>query len=122
MPDSSLKESLLYAFWRVCGLVNLHRDMLNARYQDTEPAVLIVTTALVTYIGQRAKYRFSQTIHCFVPNVRRGFLSTLRSLPIVRDYVREKMDNIALDVERSLNKCYADCRFILELPEKRWTP
>lgn len=121
MPDSSLKESLLYAFWRVCGLVNLHRDMLNARYQDTEPAVLIVTTALVTYIGQRAVRRIVYG-EGFVPNVRRGFLSTLRSLPIVRDYVREKMDNIALDVERSLNKCYADCRFILELPEKRWTP
>ncbi|KAL3188374.1 hypothetical protein MRX96_023038 [Rhipicephalus microplus] len=54
---TTLKESLLYAFWRVCGLVCFHRDMINARYQQTEPAVLIATTALVTYVGQRALRR-----------------------------------------------------------------
>ncbi|XP_075534206.1 sphingosine-1-phosphate lyase isoform X1 [Dermacentor variabilis] len=121
MPDSSLKESLLYAFWRVCGLVNFHRDMLNAKYQNTEPAVLIVTTALVTYVGHRVLCRLIYG-EGFVPNVRRGLLTTLRNLPVVRDYVQEKMGKIAVDVEQSLNKCYADCQFILELPEKGWTP
>ncbi|KAH7983886.1 hypothetical protein HPB52_015025 [Rhipicephalus sanguineus] len=54
----------------------------------------------------------------FVPNVRRGLLASLRNLPIVRDYVHEQMDKIAVDVERSLNKCYAHCNFILSCPTK----
>lgn len=118
---TSLKESLLYAFWRVCGLVTFHIDMINARYQNTEPVVLIATTALVTYVGQRALRRLVYG-EGFVPNVRRGMLASLRNLPIVRDYVHEQMDKIAVDVERSLNKCYAHCNFILELPDKGWTP
>ncbi|XP_075740659.1 sphingosine-1-phosphate lyase isoform X10 [Rhipicephalus microplus] len=118
---TTLKESLLYAFWRVCGLVCFHRDMINARYQQTEPAVLIATTALVTYVGQRALRRLIYG-EGFVPNVRRGLLASLRNLPIVRNYVHEQLDKIAVDVERSLNKCYAHCTFVLELPDKGWTP
>ncbi|XP_075740652.1 sphingosine-1-phosphate lyase isoform X3 [Rhipicephalus microplus] len=95
--------------------------MINARYQQTEPAVLIATTALVTYVGQRALRRLIYG-EGFVPNVRRGLLASLRNLPIVRNYVHEQLDKIAVDVERSLNKCYAHCTFVLELPDKGWTP
>lgn len=121
MLDSSLKESLVCALWRVCGLVSFHWDLVNSRYQDTEPAALIVTTALVTYAGHRVLHRIIYG-EGFVPNVKRGLLATMRGLPIVRNYVRDRLDKVTVDIERSLNKPYQDCRFILELPDQPWTP
>ncbi|KAH6945798.1 hypothetical protein HPB50_009984 [Hyalomma asiaticum] len=116
------KEGLLYAFWRVCGIVNLHRDMLNARYQNTEPAVLIVTTALVTYVGQRALRRLIYG-EGFVPNVRRGVLASLRKLPIVRDYVHEHMDKIAGGLWSGLSTSATPiASSSSNCPDKGWTP
>ncbi|KAH9360128.1 hypothetical protein HPB48_020343 [Haemaphysalis longicornis] len=115
------KESLAYAMWRVCGLFSFHWDLVNSRYQETEPATLILTTALVTYIGQRLLRRLIYG-EGFVPNGKRGLLATVRGLPIVRDYVQQRLDRVSVDIERSLNKHYGDCRFILELPDKAWTP
>ncbi|XP_077561332.1 sphingosine-1-phosphate lyase-like [Haemaphysalis longicornis] len=121
MLDSSVKESLAYGVWRVCGLFSFHWDLVNSRYQDTEPAALILTTALVTYIGQRLLRRLIYG-EGFVPNGKRGLLATVRGLPIVRDYVQQRLDRVSVDIERSLNKHYGNCRFILELPDKAWTP
>ncbi|EEC06078.1 sphingosine phosphate lyase, putative [Ixodes scapularis] len=63
-----------------------------------------------------------ESMSSFVPNVRRGILARLRNAPIIRIYVKKQLDKVALDIERSLNKHYANAKFILELPQKSWTP
>lgn len=62
------------------------------------------------------------SISGFAPNRRRGILARLRNLPIIRNYVQKELSKVALQVEGSLNKHYSKCEFILELPDKPWSP
>uniref|UniRef100_V5H1R6 sphinganine-1-phosphate aldolase n=2 Tax=Ixodes ricinus TaxID=34613 RepID=V5H1R6_IXORI len=121
MTAMLLLEYSLHGLESLYAFLDSRREAVNSHFQSTEPAFLILSTAIVTAFGLRLLSRLIYG-EGFVPNIRRGILARLRKAPIIRIYVKKQLDKVALDIERSLNKHYANAKFILELPQKSWTP
>ncbi|XP_064458338.1 sphingosine-1-phosphate lyase-like [Ornithodoros turicata] len=121
--------SLEYALCKCClpllenvySRINACREYINSEYETTEPWTIAFTTFLITFTVQCLIYRIFYT-RGFVPNVKRGFLHWVRNLPVIRNIVKKKLEKHAVDIERSMNKYYANTKFLTQLPSKPWSP
>lgn len=121
MTAALLLDYSVHGLESVYAFLDAGREAINNRFQAAEPAFLIVTSVIVTSIVHRL---VSWLVYGegFVPNVKGGILARLRNAPVVRTYVQKHLDKVALDIEKSLNKHYANAKFILELPQTSWMP
>lgn len=115
-----LGDGCLHLLEDTYSRINFVREYINREYYASEPWALVfstfVITAIVQYLVHRTFFRRG-----FIPNGRHGLLSRIRNLPFVRGVVKKQIDKHADDIERSMNKFYANTKFMTELPAMQWS-